>query len=342
MPRSLELKGWLMAAVTVSIINLKGGVGKSTLTMILGEFLAFRHSKNVLLIDMDAQANLSYCMIPRLQIRRQWAERRTTYHLLRAGLASDDHLDIRDYITRPPLVVSNIARSGMAEYGTDIHMVISTPDIAQLDSDLLDMWAEGRPMPRQVRRTLLRAIEPVTDTYDYILIDCPPGLSVFSSAALVGSDYYISPIIPEPLSLEGVDLVQTRQAQLRLSDDAKAEFRGVILNVVKHYRNTHSRVAQEIYSADRRRYAPFDYWLPDNEQLRRIGEYDPDMEGKWAAGMEHKFANIYDKYGQSHRLANPRDGLLSRQQTEGSRYRIQDRISNLVEEFMKRCPPRQG
>ena len=326
-----------MAAVTVSIINLKGGVGKSTLTMILGEFLAFRHSKNVLLIDMDAQANLSYCMIPESQIERQWAERRTTYHLLRAGFESDD-LDIRNYITQPPLVVSNIARSGMSAHGTEIHMVISTPSVAQLDSVLLDMWAEGRPMPRQVRRTLIRAIEPVVDMYDYILIDCPPGLSVFSSAALVGSDYYISPVIPEPLSLQGVGLVQERQAQLRQSDDSKAEFRGVILNVVKHYRNTHSRVAQEIYSTDRHRYVPFEYWLPDNEQLRRLGEYDPAMEGKWATGVAHKFANIYDKYGQSHRLANPGGGFLSRRQTEGSRYRIQDRISNLVEEFMERCP----
>ena len=69
-----------MAAVTVSIINLKGGVGKSTLTMLIGEFLAFRHSKNVLLIDMDAQANLSYCMVADHQIERQNREHRTAYH----------------------------------------------------------------------------------------------------------------------------------------------------------------------------------------------------------------------------------------------------------------------
>ena len=82
-----------MAAITVSIINLKGGVGKSTLTMLIGEFLAFRHSKNVLLIDMDAQANLSYCMVPSDQITRQVQQRRTTYHLLRDGFHSDP-LDI--------------------------------------------------------------------------------------------------------------------------------------------------------------------------------------------------------------------------------------------------------
>ena len=325
-----------MPAVTVSIINLKGGVGKSTLTMLLGEFLAFRHSKNVLLIDMDAQGNLSYCMIPRLQIGRQQAEGRTTFHLLRAGLESGG-LDVRNYITQPPLVVSNIAR--WSTHGTKIHMVISTPDVAQLDSVLLDMWAAGRPMPREMERTLVRAIEPVADMYDYILIDCPPGLSIFSSAALVASDYYITPIIPEPLSLEGVGLVRTRQGQLRQSGDSKAEFAGVILNVVKHYRNTHSRVADQVYSYGRDEYFPFEYWLPDNEQLRKVGEFDPDIEGKWAAGAERKFSDVVDKYGQSHRLANP-SGPLSRRQAEGTTYRIQDRISNLVDEFMERCPPR--
>ena len=327
-----------MAATTVSIINLKGGVGKSTLTMLLGEFLAFRHSKNVLLIDMDAQGNLSFCMVPSPQIQEQALERRTAYHLLRAGFEEGD-LDIRDYITRPPLVVSNIARSSMATYGTTVHMVVSTPDVAQLDSDLLDLWADGRPMPQQVRRTILRAIEPVLDQYDYVLIDCPPGLSIFSSAALLASDYYVAPIIPEPLSLQGVRLVQQRQAQLRQMYDAKAEFKGVILNVVKHYRNTHSRVSEAVYSDHRDRFQPFDNWLPDNERIRTLGEYDPDLQGQWALGAEHKFSHVGDKYGLSYPLSNPDSGRLNRQRIEGKKYRLMDRMSNLVQEFMERCPP---
>ena len=327
-----------MAATTVSIINLKGGVGKSTLTMLLGEFLAFRHSKNVLLVDMDAQANLSYCMVPDHQIRRQEREGRTMYDLLRGGF-QNEHLDIGDYITQPPLVVSNIARSGMSTHGTDIHMVVSTPTVAQLDDDLLRLWEAGQSMPQQVRQTLLRAIEPALDRYDYILIDCPPGLSIFSSTALIASDYYISPVIPEPLSLQGVDLVQERQANLMQEYDAKAEFKGVILNVVKHYRNTHSRVSEAVYSADRHTYDPFEYWLPDTERLRAIGEYDPDVRGAWALGSEHKFSGVNHKYGLSHRLTNPSEGLLGRQGTEGQKYHLVDRISNLVQEFFERCPP---
>lgn len=327
-----------MAATTVSIINLKGGVGKSTLTMLLGEFLAFHHSKNVLLIDMDAQANLSYCMVPDRQIDRQDREGRTAYHLLRAGFERDD-LDVGNYVTQPPLVVSNIARSGMNTYGTNIHIVTSTPTVAQLDWDLLDLWDAGESMPQRIHETLLRAIEPALGRYDYILIDCPPGLSVFSSAALIASDYYVSPVIPEPLSLQGVDLVQRRQSQLRQRFDARAEFKGVILNVVKHYRNTHRRESEKVYSSDGlQRYSPFEYWLPDNERLRTIGEYDPEIQGDWAMGAEQKFTDIYQKYGLSYRLSNPSTGVLSRQDIEGQKYRLQDRISNLAEEFLDKCP----
>ena len=218
-------------------------------------------------------------------------------------------------------------------------MVVSTPSVAQLDEELLELWDAGKPMPRRVRETLLLAIDPARDRYDYILIDCPPGLSLFSSAALIASDYYISPIIPEPLSLQGVDLVHDRQEQLMPRYGAKVEFKGVVLNVVKHYRNTHSRVAGEVYSRDRVQYEPFDCWLPDNERLRSIGEYDPEVKGKWAMGSDHKFSDLHHKYGLTYRLSNPRDGSLNREENEGREYRLEDRIHNLVEEFMERCQP---
>lgn len=134
-----------MTATVVCVINLKGGVGKITLTMMLGEYLAFRYAQNVLLIDMDAQANLSYCMVPESQISIQEREGRTTYHLFREAL-NGNFLDIGDFITQPPLVVSNIARSSMNSYGTNIHMVISTPSVAQLDEDLLELWENNKPM----------------------------------------------------------------------------------------------------------------------------------------------------------------------------------------------------
>lgn len=194
-------------------------------------------------------------------------------------------------------------------------------------------------MPQGIRQTLVDALKPVLDRYSYILIDCPPGLSIFSSAALMASDYYIAPVIPEPLSLQGVELVNDRVRQLRELYDCKAEFMGIMLNIVKHYRNTHSTQSEHIYNSEASRYLPFLYWLPDSERLRKLGEFDPDFgDSNWAGGVDSKFSDLNQKYGLSYRLTNPQSGPLSRRNNvEGQEYRLQDRIYNLVEEFQEKC-----
>lgn len=179
-------------ATVVSVINLKGGVGKSTLPMMLGEYLAFREGKRVLLIDMDAQANLSYCMVSPEQISTQESNGRTIYHLFRNALNGQIGRVTR-FITTPPLAVSNVSRNAMAVHDTPLHVVVSTPSVAQLDENLLEIREAGGRMPNNLRESPAQAIEPALAEYDYVLIDCPPGLSLFSSAALIASDYYISP-----------------------------------------------------------------------------------------------------------------------------------------------------
>ena len=327
-----------MSATVVSVINLKGGVGKSTLTMMLGEYLAFRERKRVLLLDMDAQANLSYCMVAPGQISEQERKGRTIYHLFQNALAGQ--IDrITQFITTPPLVVSNVSRNAMAVRDTPLHIVVSTPSVAQLDENLLEIWEAGGQMPDNLRGSLAEALRPARPEYDYVLIDCPPGLSLFSSAALMASDYYVSPVIPEPLSLEGVGLVQRRVNELNGRYGAKVNFGGSVLNVVKHYRKTHSLVAENIYNERNAVFRPFRYWLPDSERLRKLGEYDPDAIGDWAMGEDRKFPSLTHKYESPSTLTNPREGALSRDADEGHKYRLaRDRIGNLVEEFMERCP----
>ena len=194
-------------------------------------------------------------------------------------------------------------------------------------------------MPNNLRGSLAEAMRSALPEYDYVLIDCPPGLSLFSSAALMASDYYVSPVIPEPLSLEGVGLVQNRVSNLASRYGAKVEFGGTILNVVKHYRKTHSLVAENIYNERSAVFRPFRYWLPDSERLRKLGEYNPDAIGDWAMGEDRKFPSLTHKYESPSTLTNPREGALSREADEGQKYRLaRDRIANLVEEFEARCP----
>jgi len=197
-------------------------------------------------------------------------------------------------------------------------------------------------MPMNLYYAIKEGLEEVQEQYDVILIDCPPGLSFFSSTALIGSDFFVSPIIPEPLSLRGVELVHDRARELSRDTNCKVEFAGVIPNIVKHYRNTHRNIADQVYGERRNEFKPFLFWLPDNERLRALGEFEIDPErikDGWAGGVDNKFYGVYPKYAVSWLLNNPspETGLLSQaRRVEGERYRLHERIDKLVEEFGKK------
>ncbi len=126
-------------ACVVSVINLKGGVGKSTLAMILSEYLAFRFEKRVLLIDMDAQANLSYIMAPDGYIQSQEDNQRTIYDFFLSVLSGQPR-GLSEFVASPPLTVSNIKRefiSALHRSRETLDMVISSPEVAQLDQALI-------------------------------------------------------------------------------------------------------------------------------------------------------------------------------------------------------------
>lgn len=288
-------------AVVVSVINLKGGVGKSTLAMILAEYLAFHFHKKVLLIDMDAQANLSYIMVPLRWIESQKQNHKTIYHFFQSALSGQPR-SLADFVARPPLIVSNINNPfdmALDRPTETLDMVISTPDVARLEEDLLKLWEAKKPMPANLRFALKEGLDGVQEQYDVVLIDCPPGLSLFTSTALIASNFFVSPIIPEPLSLEGVRLAQDRARELGDEYNCNVEFAGVILDIVKHYRRQHQITALEVYGARSSLLKPFLFWLPDNDRLRGLEEFEIDEErirDGWGGGVERKFYPVYSKY----------------------------------------------
>lgn len=155
-------------ARVVSIINLKGGVGKSTLAMLLGEYLAFQFHKRVLLIDMDAQANLSYLMVPLQRIESQRTNHRTIYDFFKSAMLGQQAA-FDNFVARPPLIVSNINnpwRTAEKRPTETLDMVISVPAVAQLDQELLDLWKKKQPMPQDLEHSLRKGLASVEEQYD--------------------------------------------------------------------------------------------------------------------------------------------------------------------------------
>lgn len=156
---------------TISIVNQKGGTGKTTTSLNLGSALA-KLGKSVLLVDMDSQGNLGY------------------------SLGLDEGNTISDVF------------EGTSEL-EDIIQEKEGMHIAPSDMRLVDI--ELSLMDLDDRHTMLDAkLKKQAKKYDYVLIDCPPSLSILAVNSLYASEQVIVPMLMEVLSLQGLDqIIQT-------------------------------------------------------------------------------------------------------------------------------------
>lgn len=192
----------------ISIVNQKGGTGKTTTSINLGSALA-QSGKKVLLIDMDAQGNLGYSF----------------------GLDGDH--TISDVLEGEKTITEVIQQS---EEGLDI--VSSDMRLVDIELSLIDM---------DERQSVLNShIDQVKANYDYILIDCPPSLSILAVNALFASDKVIIPMLMEVLSLQGLDQIVQTIEKINSSYGQSLEVLGILPVMVDKRRKLSEEVKEYI------------------------------------------------------------------------------------------------
>ncbi len=185
-------------AKRISIINFKGGVGKTTLAFHLGTGLAWQHGSRVLLIDMDHQSSLSILCLGAARWRRAIAERHTVDEIFKS-FVGEERLPDSAIITNSPMRSVDVDYDGM-----DL-----VPASLQLDDIEIELTAshQGNAIRSEWnKRTLIsRWIEEtaIDDEYDYIIFDCPPATKIVSQNAIAASHGYIIPVIPEAVMERG-------------------------------------------------------------------------------------------------------------------------------------------
>lgn len=191
----------------------KGGVGKSTTTAYLGAALAGQ-GKRVLLIDLDAQRNMTDCFPPQ------------TFGLAEAG--------------NPDRHIGKVL-TGEIPVQQGVYTLDERLDIIPSHKDLLDY---EEVIANRTRREdiLSKVLKTLKGSYDYILIDTPPHLGLMTYNALYASDYYIVPITPEYFSYDGIEAL-VRKANI-VAEDTGLEFAGVL--ITRYNENQKGRALQAI------------------------------------------------------------------------------------------------
>jgi chromosome partitioning protein len=192
-----------MAIKTISIINMKGGVGKTTLAVNLAYALAMVEHKKVLLIDIDPQFNTTQYLIPQEKYVKIMEEVKAGKRLTVADifippeseLPSSVYSEGRQKIT-PRLELKNLKIAIWENKGC-LHLIPSTLALIRLDISR-----------RGTENRLRNFVRKVRDHYDLILIDCPPTFSIFTLSAYLASDAILVPVKPDWLSTIGLPLLK--------------------------------------------------------------------------------------------------------------------------------------
>jgi chromosome partitioning protein len=220
----------------VSVINYKGGVGKTTVTANLGAELAARGRK-VLLIDLDPQASLTYSFYR----PADFSEQPTIRAWFEAFIATRTPEPLFKYVLAPHAV-----NAVVQPLGGNLHLIASHLGLVDADLDLAaglggSRFQRSSPRYLQVYRLLADALsEPSFKGYDVVLIDCPPNFNLVTRTALVASDQVVVPARPDYLSTLGIDLLRTRLSQLVDEYNAVAaepinpEIAGVVYTMVQY------------------------------------------------------------------------------------------------------------
>ncbi|MFQ6606040.1 MAG: ParA family protein [Fidelibacterota bacterium] len=199
----------------IAFTNQKGGVGKTTSAVNVAVSLAVTEVKT-LLVDLDPQANAT-----------------TGISELMDGVPSKT---IYDVLIRGADVREAIAETQFPYF----HVITSTHDLVGAEIELVSIMAREY----QVQKSLA----PITDQYDYILLDCPPSLGLLTINALTTANSVIIPIQCEYYALEGLgQLLNTiRLVQKHLNADLAIE--GVLLTMYDSRLNLSKQVAEEVKS----------------------------------------------------------------------------------------------
>ena len=256
-------------AQIICIANQKGGVGKTTTAINLSAALAVMN-KRTLVVDCDPQANATTGM----GLDKNTLEK-TLYHgLIGEAVAKELVID------------------------TDIDKLKIIPSRVELIGFEVEMMSKP-----ERERILLSFLESVRDDYDYIIIDCPPSLSLLTLNAMTAADSVLIPLQSEFYALEGLSQLLETVKRIKVSINPDLKIAGILLTMFDKRTNLSFQVAEEAekYFSDQ----VFKTKIPRNIRLgeapsfgKPIFVYDPASKG--AKSYKDLAKELVERFASKH------------------------------------------
>jgi chromosome partitioning protein len=193
--------------MVISIVNHKGGTGKTTTTLNLGAALALK-GKSVLLVDFDAQASLTYSL-------GMHDGKPGIGELLLAEASAEDVI---------------VEKEGM-------HLLPASTSLADVEFSIAK--ADNEP-------TYLKTLLDKLPKYDFVFIDCPPSISLLTVNALFASDFVIVPLAMDALSVRGLDLILGTVFTIQKTINPELRVMGAVPVIVDKRKNLSEEIVEYI------------------------------------------------------------------------------------------------
>lgn len=232
----LKRKGKIMSAKVISFINLKGGVAKTTTTVGVATLLAGEYKKRVLVIDLDPQTNCTTMLIGEDKWKELNEQNFTLATLFEDFANSENNFNLNKTLQKNVSGIKDVHNLDL--FPSSLNMI----DI----QDRLGFTPQGKFFAINPTDIIKRAIKPIINNYDYVLIDCPPNMGLITLNGLRISDAYIIPTIPDVLSTYGIPQIISRVSEFADTIGEDIECLGIVATKVRGQSKLHDRTIRQL------------------------------------------------------------------------------------------------
>ena len=250
----------------IALTNQKGGVGKTTTAVNLGVCL-LKQGKKVLLVDADAQANLTMSL----------------------GYPRPDDLPISLATIMQHIIDDKLfdVQKGILHHSEGVDLLPSNIELSGLEVRLINAISR--------ERVLTTCINEVKKNYDYVLIDCMPSLGMLTINALAAADSVVIPTQPHYLSAKGLELLLRSVSKVRRQINPHLRIDGILMTMVMPRTNISKEVTALVRSAYGQNIKVFDAQIPHS--IRAV-EATAEGESIFAYDKGGKVAAAYEQFGK--------------------------------------------